>query len=188
MTNKVMMRWSWRPRVAPSRPSTCPGAGAVRAPATSGRELLALPSDFLSEGLDRSSIMPSQQSGVSGKDWQGDPTEPSWPFPGHNTTSPGTHSTDDPADVSSQNGSGWHLLDEGFSTRNRKAVGSNPTLGSKTAGQTPSSKTSTFGWIRRWQPEHLNCRRYTSKLSPRGVERPHRKSASLDLGDATDGG
>ena len=27
---------------------------------------------------------------------------------------------DDPADVSSQNGSGRHTLDEGFSTRNRK--------------------------------------------------------------------
>jgi hypothetical protein len=42
---------------------------------------------------------------------------------------------DDPADVSSQDGSGRHLLDEGFSTRNRKVVGSNPTSGSKTAGQ-----------------------------------------------------
>ena len=38
---------------------------------------------------------------------------------------------DDPADVSSLNGSGWHLLDEGSSTRNRKVVGSNPTSGSK---------------------------------------------------------
>ncbi len=28
---------------------------------------------------------------------------------------------DDPADVSSQNGSGWYLVDEGASTRNRKA-------------------------------------------------------------------
>jgi hypothetical protein len=37
---------------------------------------------------------------------------------------------DDPADVSSQNRPGWHLLDEGFSTRNRKVVGSNPTSGS----------------------------------------------------------
>jgi hypothetical protein len=42
---------------------------------------------------------------------------------------------DDPADVSSQNGSGRHLLDEGSSTRNRKVVGSNPTSGSKTTGQ-----------------------------------------------------
>ena len=42
---------------------------------------------------------------------------------------------DDPADVSSQDGSGRHLLDEGFSTRNRKVVGSNPTSGSITAGQ-----------------------------------------------------
>jgi hypothetical protein len=41
---------------------------------------------------------------------------------------------DDPADVSSQDGSGRHVLDEGFSTRNRKVVGSNPTSGSKTAG------------------------------------------------------
>jgi hypothetical protein len=32
--------------------------------------------------------------------------------------------------VSSQNRPGWHLLDEGFSTRNRKVVGSNPTSGS----------------------------------------------------------
>ena len=47
----------------------------------------------------------------------------------------GTHSTDDAADVSSQNGSGWHLLDEGFPTRNRKVVGSNPTSGSISAGQ-----------------------------------------------------
>jgi hypothetical protein len=40
---------------------------------------------------------------------------------------------DDPADVSSQDGSGRHLLDEGFSTRNRKVVGSNPTSGSISA-------------------------------------------------------
>ena len=38
---------------------------------------------------------------------------------------------DDPADLSSQNGSGRYLLDEGSSTRNRKVVGSNPTSGSK---------------------------------------------------------
>jgi hypothetical protein len=63
---------------------------------------------------------------------------------------------DDPADVSSQNGSGRYLLDEGFSTRNRKVVGSNPTSGSKSAGQGQLSKTTTFRWIRRWQPEHLN--------------------------------
>jgi hypothetical protein len=42
---------------------------------------------------------------------------------------------DDPADVSSQDGSGRHLLDEGFSTRNRKVEGSNPSSGSKTAVQ-----------------------------------------------------
>jgi hypothetical protein len=44
---------------------------------------------------------------------------------------------DDPADVSSQNGPGWHLLDEGSSTRNRKVVGSNPTSGSKLPAQWP---------------------------------------------------
>jgi hypothetical protein len=42
---------------------------------------------------------------------------------------------DDPADVSSQNRPGWHLLDEGSPTRNRKVVGSNPTSGSISAGQ-----------------------------------------------------
>ena len=42
---------------------------------------------------------------------------------------------DDPTDVSSQNGSGRHTLDECASTRNRKVVGSNATSGSKTAGQ-----------------------------------------------------
>ena len=36
--------------------------------------------------------------------------------------------------MSSQNGPGRHLLDEGSSTRNRKVVGSNPTSGSITAG------------------------------------------------------
>jgi hypothetical protein len=45
---------------------------------------------------------------------------------------------DDPTDVSNQNGSGRHTLDEGSSTRNRKVVGSNPTSGSKTAGQRAS--------------------------------------------------
>jgi hypothetical protein len=44
---------------------------------------------------------------------------------------------DDAADVSSQNRSGWHLLDGCVSTRNWKVVGSNPTSGSKTAGQMP---------------------------------------------------
>jgi hypothetical protein len=38
---------------------------------------------------------------------------------------------DDPADVSSQNRPGWHLLDRCGSTRNQKVVGSNPTSGSK---------------------------------------------------------
>jgi hypothetical protein len=44
---------------------------------------------------------------------------------------------DDPADVSSENRTRKHLLDEGFSTRNRKVEGSNPSSGSKTAGQRP---------------------------------------------------
>jgi PPOX class probable F420-dependent enzyme len=42
---------------------------------------------------------------------------------------------DDPTDVSSQDGSGRHTLDEGSSTRNRKVEGSNPSSGSKPAGQ-----------------------------------------------------
>ena len=42
---------------------------------------------------------------------------------------------DDPADVSGQNRPGWYLVDGCVSTRNRKVVGSNPTSGSKTAGQ-----------------------------------------------------
>jgi hypothetical protein len=50
---------------------------------------------------------------------------------------------DDPADVSSQNRSGWHLLDEGSPTRNRKVVGSNPTSGSKTAGQSTCEAVSS---------------------------------------------
>jgi hypothetical protein len=44
---------------------------------------------------------------------------------------------DDPADLSSQDGSGRHTLDEGFSTRNRKVEGSNPSSGSISAGQRP---------------------------------------------------
>jgi hypothetical protein len=42
---------------------------------------------------------------------------------------------DDPADTSSQNRPGWYLLDTCVSTRNRKVEGSNPSSGSKTAGQ-----------------------------------------------------
>jgi hypothetical protein len=46
--------------------------------------------------------------------------------------------------LSSQDGSGRVQL-EGFGpTRNRKVVGSNPTSGSKTAGEWLSSKTSRF--------------------------------------------
>jgi hypothetical protein len=50
-----------------------------------------------------------------------------FPLPQHGRS--GTHWLDDPADVSSQNGSGRHTLDEGFSTRSRKVVGSSPTSG-----------------------------------------------------------
>ena len=42
---------------------------------------------------------------------------------------------DDPADVSSLNRPGWHLVDGCVSTRNRKVVGSNPTSGSISGGQ-----------------------------------------------------
>jgi hypothetical protein len=50
---------------------------------------------------------------------------------------------DDPTDVSSQNRPGWYLLDGCVSTRNRKVVGSNPTSGSKTAGQRASLALAT---------------------------------------------
>jgi hypothetical protein len=42
---------------------------------------------------------------------------------------------DEPADLSSQDRPGWHLLDECVSTRNRKVEGSNPSSGSKTPSQ-----------------------------------------------------
>jgi len=42
---------------------------------------------------------------------------------------------DERADVSSENATRQHLLDECSSTRNRKVVGSNPTSGSKTPAQ-----------------------------------------------------
>src|SRR5687767_8199118 len=45
------------------------------------------------------------------------------------------HSTDDPANLSSLNGPGSYLLDGCSSTRNRKVEGSNPSSGSRTAGQ-----------------------------------------------------
>src|SRR5918995_2405116 len=38
---------------------------------------------------------------------------------------------EDPADGSSQDRPGWHLLDECVSTRNRKVEGSNPSSGSQ---------------------------------------------------------
>jgi hypothetical protein len=45
---------------------------------------------------------------------------------------------DEPADVTSKNRTRTHVLDQGSTTRNRKVVGSNPTSGSKTAGQRAS--------------------------------------------------
>jgi hypothetical protein len=45
-----------------------------------------------------------------------------------------------PADVSSQNRPGWHLLDTCDPTRNRRVVGSNPTSGSLLPGQRPSGR------------------------------------------------
>jgi hypothetical protein len=82
--------------------------------------------------------------------------------------------------LSSQDGAGRVQL-EGFGpTRNRKVVGSNPTSGSKTAGQRLSSKTSTSTWIRRWQPEHLNSGNRLSNGPSRGVKRPRRVDALLD--------
>jgi hypothetical protein len=59
----------------------------------------------------------------------------SWSFPLPSLGRSGTHWLDEPTDVSSQNRPVWHLLDEGFSTRNRKGEGSSPSSGSKTAGQ-----------------------------------------------------
>jgi hypothetical protein len=56
---------------------------------------------------------------------------------------------DDPADLSSQNGSGRHLLDEGSPTRNRKVVGSNPTPGSK---KPPGRRPSPSRLVRRAGP------------------------------------
>jgi hypothetical protein len=41
---------------------------------------------------------------------------------------------DDPANVSTQNRPGWHLLDGCTSTRNRKVEGSNPSSGSNASG------------------------------------------------------
>jgi hypothetical protein len=60
---------------------------------------------------------------------------------------------------SSQDGPGRVQLEDFGPTRNRKVEGSNPSSGSKTAGQGLPSKTSIFGWIRWWQPEHLNSGR-----------------------------
>ena len=63
---------------------------------------------------------------------------------------------DDPADLSSQNWPGWYLLDGCVSTRNRKVEGSNPSSGSKTAGQRVIQRMLTarqrhavipLGWI-----------------------------------------
>jgi hypothetical protein len=62
---------------------------------------------------------------------------------------------DEPADLSSQDRPGWHLLDECVSTRNRKVEGSNPSSGSIPASQWLPSKTTTTVWIWRWQPQRL---------------------------------
>ena len=62
---------------------------------------------------------------------------------------------DEPADLSSQDRPGWHLLDKCVSTRNRKVEGSNPSSGSVCPGQWLSSKSSRIQRIRRWQPERL---------------------------------
>jgi hypothetical protein len=43
---------------------------------------------------------------------------------------------DEPADLSSQDRPGWHLLDECVSTRNRKVEGSNPSSGSQSTRST----------------------------------------------------
>ena len=53
-----------------------------------------------------------------------------WSFPPAVTRPARNAPMDDPADVSSENGSGQHLLDTCVSTRNRKVAGSNPTSGS----------------------------------------------------------
>ena len=58
--------------------------------------------------------------------------------------------------LSSHDGPGRVQLEDFGPTRNRKVEGSNPSSGSKIAGQEFPSKTSIFGWIRWWQPEHLN--------------------------------
>jgi hypothetical protein len=64
--------------------------------------------------------------------------------------------SDSAPNVSRLDPSGAVQIDAENPTRNRKVVGSNPTSGSICASQGLSSKTSTFGWIRWWQPEHLN--------------------------------
>jgi hypothetical protein len=60
--------------------------------------------------------------------------------------------------LSSQDGPGRVQLEDIRPTRNRKVEGSNPSSGSILPARRLSSKTSTFGWIRRWQPEHVNRR------------------------------
>ncbi len=76
--------------------------------------------------------------------------------------------TDEAPNVSRLDPSGAVQIDAEHPTRNRKVVGSNPTSGSKTPGQRISSKTSTFGWIRRWQPEHLKLTSTHMKWLPLG--------------------
>jgi hypothetical protein len=83
--------------------------------------------------------------------------------------------TDEASNVSRPDPPGANQIDAEHPSRNRKVEGSNPSSGSKTAGRRLSSKTSAFGWIRRWQPDRLTWRRYTSGLGPLGgVVRPRR--------------
>jgi hypothetical protein len=64
--------------------------------------------------------------------------------------------TESASNLSSLDPSGAIQIDAEHPSRNRKVEGSNPSSGSISAGRVASSKTSIFGWTRRWQPEHLN--------------------------------
>jgi hypothetical protein len=83
---------------------------------------------------------------------------------------------DEPPDVSCEDGTRRHLLDGRSTTRNRKVVGSNPTSGSKTAGQRRQScvhdpavnasvipsiewRSSVASGHRRWPGEGVQRRR-----------------------------
>jgi hypothetical protein len=76
--------------------------------------------------------------------------------------------------LSSQDGSGRVQL-EGFGpTRNRKVVGSNPTSGSISAGERPSSKTSPFRVDQAVATSRVVLRRCNFGLTPHGAERLRR--------------